>query len=857
MKKSNIPLRSFLTLLFLTTASLSFSQTTINSYAAVLSYQECDNALTVDATTGFAIGDTILMIQMKGAVVDTTNTAAFGNVLSYNGCGNYEYNVIKAINGNNISLVYNIVRNYDIPLGKVQLVSVPSYQNYTVAQPHTCMAWNGVKGGVFAISVTNTLTLNNTIDVTGKGFKGGKSDQNPTLRSANCVFIPIDYCMAPDFNTANNKGEGITEVSLSKSFGIGKLANGGGSGFSQNSGGGGGSNGSTGGKGGSEYVGCNSNPANNLKGGIGGLQLNYSNLTNKVFLGGGGGSGHVNNINLSNGGNGGGICVITAGTIIGNNRSILANGEDGLQCVNNGSFGSCHDGMAGGGGGGVVMMNVSNYTGSVNIEAKGGIGADENGWSGYYQVGPGGGGSGGIIWHKNTALPGTVTSTVAGGANGVVVYSGESWGAQPGSAGQKINNLILINPVDSFDNSDISSDFSFCRTACLTFSFNDQTIVTAGAITGYSWNFGDGSSNSSQQNTAHTFPDYGVYTVTFTVFTSNGCSESVTKIIDIPYNDFLSTSDDTTICSEIQVQMHAYGGVNYTWSPANGLNNSSIADPIATVTNTMVYFVTAEDSLGCTDQDSVRITYQAFSDAVITPDKATICGDGSVQLNVTGINNPIWTPAIGLNNQNITNPIASPSQTTTYFVTGTSNSGCDGKDSITIIVYQTPDVKISADHDTINCTEPFVNLTATGGTTYAWKPAELLNNSSNQSVIARIFKPTEFFVQGIDSNGCKSMDSIYIQVTDNKLLFVPNAFSPNGDGQNDAFLPKYNCDLDYVVFSVYNRFGQRVFTTGNKFVGWTGLQNGKDADAGTYFWVITGKDNSGKITRRGDVTLIR
>lgn len=857
MKKSSIALRSFLILAFLITASLSHSQAIINSYAAVLSYQECDNALTVDATAGFAVGDTILMIQMKGAVIDTTNTAGFGNVLGYNGCGNYEYNVVKSINGNSISLVYDIVRNYDIPFGKVQLVSVPSYQNYTVAQPHTCMAWNGVKGGVFAISVVNTLTLNDEIDVTAKGFAGGKSDQNPILRSANCVFIPIDYCMAPDFNTSNNKGEGITEVSLNKSFGIGKLANGGGSGFSQNSGGGGGSNGNTGGRGGSEYVGCNNNPVNNLKGGVGGLQLSYSNLTNKVFLGGGGGSGHVNNINLSNGGNGGGICIISAGTIIGNNKSVFANGGDGLQCVNNGSFGSCHDGMAGGGGGGVVMMNVNNYTGSLNIEAKGGTGADENGWSGYYQVGPGGGGSGGIIWHKNTALPGTVTSMVSGGANGVVAYSGESWGAQPGGAGQKINNLILINPVDSFNNSDISSDFSFSRTSCLTFSFNDQTIVITGSITGYSWNFGDGSSVSSQQNPVHAFPNYGLYTVTLTVFTSNGCSESVTKVIDIPYIDFLSTSNDTTICSAATIQMQASGAVSYQWSPATGLSDAFIANPIAAVANSITYTVTGLDTNGCTDIDSVRIIYQPYRDVIVTPEDPKICSSGSVQLNVSGINDPIWTPATGLDNQNITNPIASPTQTTTYFVTGKSNSGCDGKDTVTVFVYQNPDVKIIADHDTINCAEPFINLTATGAVTYTWSPADLLNNSLNQNVIAKTLEPTEFFVQGIDSNGCQSIDSIFIYVTDNVLLFVPNAFSPNGDGLNDEFLPKYNCDMDYVLFSVYNRFGQRVFSTGNKFIGWTGLQNGKDADVGTYFWIITGKDNSGKVVRKGNVTLIR
>jgi gliding motility-associated-like protein len=859
MKKSlGIYLRCFLILFFLFTASFSYAQTIINKYAAVFSYQGCDNNLTVDATTGFAVGDTVLLIQMKGAIIDTTNTPNFGNVLSYNGCGNYEYNVINAINGNNISLVYNIVRDYDIPFGKVQLVSVPSFQNYTVNQAHTCMAWNGTKGGVFAINVVNQLTLNDTINVTGKGFKGGKSDQNPVLRSSACVSYSIDYCMSPNFEKASNKGEGITVLSIDKSFSIGKAANGGGSGFSQNSGGGGGSNGNIGGRGGSEYAGCNNNPANNLKGGIGGLQLSYSNLDNKVFLGGGGGSGHVNNINLSNGGNGGGICIISAGTIMGNNKSILANGDNGLQCINNSSFGSCHDGMAGGGGGGVVMLNVNNYNGPVNIETKGGQGADENGWSGYFQVGPGGGGGGGIVWHKLTTLPGNVSTTLTGGNNGIVVYNGQSWGAQPGGAGQTINNLIYINPVDTFNNDNIISDFSFNRASCFNFSFTNLSTVIAGTITGYSWDFGDGSSSSPQQNPVHTFPAYGLYTVTLTVSASNGCAESVSHVVNIPYTHFLSTSDDTAICMKAMVQMYAYGGSSYTWSPVTGLNNNSIANPVASVTNSIVYFVTAADSLGCLNHDSVIITYHAPFDAVITPNEASICGTGSVQLNVTGLDNPVWVPSLGLNDPNIINPIASPAQTTTYIVSGINEDGCEGTDTLTVNVYPEANVIAKSNEDTINCTNPYVRLAATGAETYYWTPFAILDDPTKADPIAKLNETTTFTVVGTDIHGCKDADTITVAYGENKVYFIPNSFSPNGDGINDIFIPKYFCNFLIRSFQVYNRFGQRVFSTIDPNKGWNGLQNDKVADIGTYFWYIEGKTITNQtIIRKGDVTLIR
>jgi gliding motility-associated-like protein len=184
-------------------------------------------------------------------------------------------------------------------------------------------------------------------------------------------------------------------------------------------------------------------------------------------------------------------------------------------------------------------------------------------------------------------------------------------------------------------------------------------------------------------------------------------------------------------------------------------------------------------------------------------------------------------------------------------------NGCESRDTVKITVNQLPKIVASSDKDKIDCTDPLLHLYASGGISYKWAPFDILNNPSIANPVATLKDTTIFYVVGTDINGCTNTDSLTINLSNNKILFIPNAFSPNGDGLNDEFLPKYNCDLDYIVFSVYNRFGQRIFTTGNKFVGWKGLQDGKDADTGTYFWIITGKDNSGKVIRKGDVTLIR
>jgi len=222
------------------------------------------------------------------------------------------------------------------------------------------------------------------------------------------------------------------------------------------------------------------------------------------------------------------------------------------------------------------------------------------------------------------------------------------------------------------------------------------------------------------------------------------------------------------------------------------------------------------------------------------------------------VTNPLWSPANTLSNAQANNPIAHPNTTTTYTVTGNGNNGCEGIDSVTVFVYSNPVIVASADDDTINCTEPLAMLHAGGGNTYLWSPSNLLNNPTSANPIANVTTPTTFFLLGTDVNGCSSTDSVMVYISDNKVFFVPNAFSPNGDGLNDIFLPKYQCDLTLENFSIYNRFGQRVFFTNNKFKGWNGFQNAKDADVGTYFWYIQGQNAKHEtITRKGDLVLIR
>lgn len=178
----------------------------INNYTPVIDFLPCENKIVVTDGTLYNINDTILIIQMKGAIIDTTNTPNFGNILDYKNAGNYEYNFVKQRVGNVIELKNSLSRNYNIPIGKVQLVRVPYYTNVTVSSTLTCQPWNGTTGGVLALNVRDTLYMNADGDVSGMGFRGGREEN--FNNSVNILPIPIIIALsANDVDCDNGQSQ--------------------------------------------------------------------------------------------------------------------------------------------------------------------------------------------------------------------------------------------------------------------------------------------------------------------------------------------------------------------------------------------------------------------------------------------------------------------------------------------------------------------------------------------------------------------------------------------------------------------------------------------------------------------------
>jgi gliding motility-associated-like protein len=755
--------------------AVTASSVIINAYTPVLALNPCNNTLTVEDGTAYNVGDTVLLIQMKGAVIDSTNTAASGTVTDYKNSGNYEYNYVKSKTGNAIELKNALTRQYDIPVGKVQLIRVPYYTDLTTTDTLTCLPWDGSKGGVLVFNVQNTLTLGADLNVSGKGFKGGVG-YNPGNASLTCNQNNYNYTI----NTllAAQKGESITSISNNIICGKGNLAGGGGGGLGHNSGGGGGGNGGPGGFGGYQLDNCGGAPFDNR--GIGGSQLAYSTASNRIFMGSGGGAGHADNPGNTPpaGGNGAGIIIVNADKIQANSKKIIANGDNGLAC--SAPSPNCHDAMGGGGAGGTVLLSVNQYLDNSVVENKGGKGADvvTGNIAAAGRIGPGGGGGGGLAFLKSVGLPTNLAITNTGGLNGVLTQDGNNpWGAMPGTAGQNLFNLVL--PIDNvpFKTNIDSVRIKDSLLNCNGFDFKGLAYTNTAPIANWQWYFGDGG-QAATQNTSHAYAAAGLYTVKLIVTDINGCTDSTSTDVNALPGVNAEAGPDTSICTNGTVSVTLNGtavGGPYLWSPAIYLNNPNIQNPIATISSTTTFYLNVTGSASCTSIDSVTIYINPLPLVNTRPDTA-ICHSSPLVLNT--ISNAVsyqWSPAVYVSNPNIASPNYIDNFSHRVYVTGTSALGCKATDSLDVTVNPLPIVQTIA--DTTLCQSVSITLTTTGAQTYSWTPATGLSNPAIASPVFNGNNGQTYTVTGTDANGCKNTDLVIISVILPGTFKAPPAFT--------------------------------------------------------------------------------
>ena len=414
------------------------------------------------------------------------------------------------------------------------------------------------------------------------------------------------------------------------------------------------------------------------------------------------------------------------------------------------------------------------------------------------------------------------------------------------------NRVLTQDEIDSlsFNGSGtrVSPDIAICQ--------GSSVQLNATGATSYSWSPATGLSSTSVANPVATPANTTRYYVTGT--SASGCVSTDNVLVTVNPNPTVTITDDKFVCENTPVQLLASGGASYSWSPSVGLNNATIANPVATASVNTKYIVTVSSSQGCTAKDSVLLTVRKPGQFTVTPSSG-VCINKTMQLTAGGGDLYAWTPSGTLSNPAIANPVASPLQTTIYSVT-IQDTVCllANTLSTTLTVNPLPTIQVTKSND-IDCSSSNSQLLATGGVQYVWDTDPTLDNLNIRNPLASPTVATVYKVTGTDANGCINRDSIQVEVTTNNKsnYLMPSAFTPNKDGLNDCFGIKYWGAIRELDFSIYNRWGQLVFKTKNPGGCWDGTVDGVPQDPDVFVYVIKAKTGCGDIFRKGTFSLIK
>jgi gliding motility-associated-like protein len=354
-----------------------------------------------------------------------------------------------------------------------------------------------------------------------------------------------------------------------------------------------------------------------------------------------------------------------------------------------------------------------------------------------------------------------------------------------------------------------------------------------------------------------------ITTTTYVVkLDDSGCINTDSVRVRVVGSVSLQAKPDTTICGGDPAVLGAQtDGLTYSWTPTASLSDPTLLNPIATPATTTTYtLLTTIGSCSAMDNMTVKVVPYPGSDA--GPDD-TICYNTSEQLNGNIVGSSFsWSPTNSMVNANTLTPTVFPARTTAYVLTVYDILGCPKPGIDTILVTVMPKMHPFAGRDTTVIVGQPLQFNASGGVSYLWSP------DTGLSAID-IPDPIGIYTNEIDlisykvvvTNQAGCLDSAYVNVKVFKTgpsVFVPTAFTPNGDGLNDVIRPIAVGMQRIEYFSIYNRWGQLVFTTTINGEGWDGKIAGKNQGSGVFVWMVKAIDYLGKTYfRKGTVTLIR
>jgi gliding motility-associated-like protein len=397
-------------------------------------------------------------------------------------------------------------------------------------------------------------------------------------------------------------------------------------------------------------------------------------------------------------------------------------------------------------------------------------------------------------------------------------------------------------------------------------AFATQSVICSGASTGlnavgaqaYSWTPAS-SLNHASGNAVIASP---LETTTYTVWGFNGIcrGSTTTQVQTVKRPDLMlgAINGQNEICLGSSMTLTVSGAQAYGWNPPQWVQPQGtytivkVNPPVTT--NFTVTGTTSQGSVTCFQQMSYSVMVVPKLQAKLSGN-VSICEGQKTTLSASGGNTFRWTPATGLNATEGSRVVAGPGETTIYTVEVSNSGYCATTGTLLVEVFPSP--YVSAGRDTSYHVNDAIILNAAGTGSISWVSGEGIRCPGCPVTQVYPSKSGCYIAESINEFGCYSQDEVCLDIRADYSIYIPNSFSPNGDGLNDVFRV-YGENFSQLKVDVYNRWGQLLFRSSDVNGGWDGTFNGAACEQGTYTYRISYTGLDSKVNQvTGHVNLLR
>lgn len=352
-------------------------------------------------------------------------------------------------------------------------------------------------------------------------------------------------------------------------------------------------------------------------------------------------------------------------------------------------------------------------------------------------------------------------------------------------------------------------------------------FLSASGASTYTWS--DGSNTNPLTVSPIATSNYSVLGIS-----SLGCyGIASATVVVVPTPTIATVATPTIVCSGKVSVLNAFGATSYTWMPGPIFNSTVSVMPNATSVYTVIGTNGTAPNL-CASTQIVLVNVIPQTNVIAFPND-TLCLGESIVIHALGGTVFNWQPTIGVANPSSNNTSVNPTTTTIYTVTGSVGGLCPATATLEIVVNPLP--YVYAGRDTIiNVDESYV-LNGIGNVPVGFLAPSSTPLICNFCPVVQV-NPSEttcYILKGENTYGCVSYDDVCVNVKYDYQIYIPNSFSPNGDSENDVFLPN-GYGLVSIHLEIFDRWGELIFESKNDEIGWNGKNNGVICEQNMYIY---------------------